>query len=116
MQFKLIMALVDDQKTEPCLKAAREAGATGATVVTSCRGEGLIPEKSFFGLKLFGQRDILLFIVEEHLSREILEAIARAGKFETEPGAGIACQIPIEDTVGLISQMQFISTEIKDQI
>ena len=33
MHFKLIIALVEDDKTENVLDAAREAGATGATVI-----------------------------------------------------------------------------------
>jgi len=78
MRFKLIMALVDDSETDAVLEAARRAGATGATIITSCRGEGLTPEKTFLGLSLTGQRDVLLFVVEEHVSRNILEEIGRA--------------------------------------
>lgn len=52
MNFKLILALVDQTKVDPILKAAREAGATGATVITSARGEGLVPKKTFLGLDL----------------------------------------------------------------
>jgi hypothetical protein len=55
-----------------------------------------VPQKTFFGLDLTSQRDILLLVVEEHLSRSILESIARAGRFDSEPGSGIAFQIPIE--------------------
>lgn len=116
MRFKLIMALVDDKFTEPILEAAREAGATGATVVTSARGEGLKREKTFLGLDLSGQRDLLLFLVAEQLARGILETIGRAGNFETEPGTGIAFQVAIEDAVGLASQHKAISEEIEDQI
>ena len=76
MRFKLIMALVDDNHTNTIVDAARDAGATGCTIITSARGEGLTPEKSFMGLDLSGQRDLLLFLVAEQKSREILEHIA----------------------------------------
>mgnify|MGYP001595913485 CR=1 FL=1 len=33
MHFKLIIAFVDDRKTKAVMEAAREAGATGITVV-----------------------------------------------------------------------------------
>ena len=95
MRFKLIMALVDDNHTNTIVDAARDAGATGCTIITSARGEGLTPEKSFMGLDLSGQRDLLLFLVAEQKSREILEHIALAGKFNEEHGAGIAFQINI---------------------
>lgn len=116
MKFKLIIALVSDAKTEPVIEAAREGGATGATVITSARGEGLKPSKTFLGLTLAGQVDVVLFLVEQHLSREILETIAKAGHFDDSSGTGIAFQIDIEDAVGLKSQLHAIESEIEDQI
>ena len=116
MRFKLIMALVDEDRTEEILKAAREAGATGCSVITSARGEGLKPEKTFLGLDLAGARDLLLFLVAEPLSRDILETIAAAGQFDEQPGTGIAFQVDIEDAVGLSSQMETLSHEIEEQI
>ena len=116
MKFKLIMALVDDQHTDLILDTAREAGCTGASVITSVRGEGLNPEKTFLGLNLAGQRDLVLFLVPEQLAREILEKICIAGRFNEEHGAGIAFQMAIEDAVGLKSQLDTLSHEIEDQI
>ncbi len=116
MRFKLIVALVDDSETEAVLEAGREAGATGATIVTSCRGEGLERGRTFFGLDLTGRRDMLLFVVEEHLSRSILERIASVGAFDEKSGTGIALQIDIEDAVGLRHQIETIRSEIEDQI
>ncbi len=74
------------------------------------------PQKTFFGLDLYSQRDMVLFVVEEHLSREIMEKIAEAGGFETEPGSGIAFQIAIEDAIGLKSQIELLSKKIEDHI
>ena len=115
MQFKLIVALVSEEETEVILKTAREAGATGSTVITSARGEGLTPTKTFLGLDLESQRDIILLLVEGHLSRRILERIAEVGHFDT-PGTGVAFQIDIEDAVGLRSQIEKISSEIEEKI
>lgn|SRR5690554_4701106 len=116
MQFKLIVTLVDDARLNDVLKAARDAGATGATVITSGRGEGLEPAKTFFGLDLSALRDMVLFVVEEHLSRGIMEKISEAAGFETEPGTGIAFQIAIEDAIGLQRQIEQLSKKIEDQI
>ena len=69
MKFKLIVALISDHETELVLKTARDAGATGSTVVTSARGEGLKPIKTFLGLDLESQRDVILLLVEGHLCR-----------------------------------------------
>ncbi|MBK8908249.1 MAG: P-II family nitrogen regulator [Rhodospirillales bacterium] len=116
MNLKLIMALVADEKTEAVLKAARDAGATGATVVTNVRGEGLKKERTFLGLELTGQRDALMFLVAEPKAREILETIAAAAQLDDEPGAGIAFQLAIEDAVGLRTQEPALIKEIEDRI
>ena len=99
MKFKLIIVLATDDKTETIVHAARASGATGCTVITSARGEGLRPAKTFLGLTLEELRDVVLLLVEAHLSRDILEAVCAAGKFDEEPGSGIAFQIDIEDAV-----------------
>ncbi len=116
MKLKLIVALVSNDKTDTVVDAARAGGATGATIITSVRGEGLKPQKTFFGLDLAAQRDVVLFLVVETRARDILERIRDAGRFEQEPGAGIAFQIPIEDAVGLTTQLPTILEEVEDEI
>ena len=114
MHFKLIVAFVDDRATEKVMEAAREAGATGITVIGSARGEGVQPAKTFLGLSLETQRDVLLMVVEEHLARHILERIETAGQFEKEPGRGIAIQLDVEDAVGISHQMKRLEEEVED--
>jgi len=116
MKMKMIMALVKDEITQTVINAARDAGATGATVITSAQGEGLKPEKTFFGLDLTAQRDIVLLLVAEPKAREILETIAKAGKFDEEPGSGVACQIALEDVVGLATQLPTLIHEVEDEL
>jgi nitrogen regulatory protein PII len=116
MHFKLIIALVEDKKTDAIMDAARTAGATGATVLNQVRGEGVKVPKTFFGLELETQRDMLMFLVEEHLSRHILEHIAAIGKFDDGPGAGIAFQIDVEDIVGVNLQISKLHEAVEDRI
>ncbi len=116
MKFKLVLAIVSDERTEIIIEQARKLGATGATVIKSAKGEGLNPSKTFFGLTLEGQVDVVLFVVEEHMSRTILEGIAEVGEFDTKRRAGVALQIDIEDAIGLNSQLEKIKEEIEEQI
>ena len=46
MHFKLVIALVRDEKTDEIMNAARSAGATGASVLSQVRGEGITAEKT----------------------------------------------------------------------
>lgn len=116
MHFKLLIALVEDETTEKVLEAARDAGATGSTVINNARGEGLNKKTTFFGLNLETQRDVCLFLVEEHLSRGILERIAKVGKFDATPGSGIAFQIDVEDAVGVAHQVEKLTTIVEEEI
>ena len=96
------------------MEAARNSGATGATVINHARGEGLERSKTFLGLTLETQRDVILLLVEEHMSRTILEEICSVGKFDEKPGTGIAFQIDVEDAVGISHQMRKLSEEVED--
>ena len=116
MHFKLIIAFVEDLKTDEVMDAAREAGATGATVINNARGEGLKQKTTFFGLSLETQRDVVMFLVEEHLSRHILEKIAEIGEFEERPGTGIAIQIDVEDAVGVAHQIEQLVDVVETEL
>ncbi len=116
MRFKLIIALVDDNKTGEVTEAAREAGATGITVIGSARGEGINPRKTFLGLTLDTQRDVLLLVVEEHLARPVLEKIGEVGEFDTESGTGIAVLLDVEDAVGVAHQVRELSEVVEVEL
>lgn len=116
MRMKLIVVLAPDDKTDTIINAAREGGATGATVITSVRGEGLKPEKTFLGLEVTAKRDVLMFLVVEERSQEILERIRDVGRFDEEPGAGVAFQIAIEDVVGLTTQLPIMLKEVEKEL
>ena len=116
MHFKLIIAFVEDSKTESIMDAAREAGATGCTVINNARGEGIKESRTFFGLTLASQRDVLLLLVEQHLSRHILEHIAEVGEFDETPGTGIALQIDVEDAVGILHQARELEEIVEERL
>ena len=71
---------------------------------------------SFFGLSLETQRDVVLFLVEEHLSRHILEKICDVGEFETSPGTGIAIQVDVEDAVGVSHQIEKLTGVVGEEL
>jgi len=116
MHFKLILAFVEDSETQNVIEAARQVGATGSTVINQARGEGVEKSRTFFGLTLETQRDVILLLVEEHLSRSILETIAKAGHFDERPGYGIAFQVDVEDAVGVDHQVRKLFETVQEEI
>jgi nitrogen regulatory protein PII len=116
MRFKLIIAFVNDDVMDAVLDASRNEGATGATVINNARGEGLEKSKTFFGLTLETQRNVLLLLVEEHLSRNVLEKISEVGHFDDTSGTGIAFQIDVEDAVGVSHQIKQLSDTVEEKL
>lgn len=116
MHFKLIVAFVQNDKTELVLEAARKYGATGATIISNARGEGITSAKTFLGLTLETQRDVAWLLVEEHLSRTILEAIASVAQFDSNPGSGIAMQIDVEDAIGVMHQVEKLTPIVEEKL
>ncbi|MFZ2288191.1 MAG: P-II family nitrogen regulator [Halopseudomonas yangmingensis] len=111
MQFKLIMVFVDDERTEEVLDAARDAGATGATIIGNAQGRGLKPHLTFFGLEFMASRNVLLFLVEARRSDEILQAILQAGKLDESLQTGIALELDVARAVGLSAHIEALTKE-----
>ena len=113
MRFKLILASVKPDISDVVVDAGKKAGATGATIIPA-RGTGIREAKTFFGLSLETQTDIIMFLIEEHLVQPILNAVGNAGQFN-KPGTGIAFVLPVDQAIGLESQMEKFKQEVRDQ-
>jgi len=111
MRFHVILALVDEGHQDDVIKAAKNAGATGVTILNA-RGEGIHKKTSFLGLEMESHKDALLFLVEEHISDEIMDAIYKAGHFH-EKGAGVAFCWTVNRAIGLESQIKKLEEEAR---
>lgn len=113
MRFKIILASVKADISDKIVDAGKKAGATGATIIPA-RGTGIHEAKTFFGLSLEAQTDIIMFLVEEHIVKDIMDGIGTAGEFH-KPGTGIAFVLPVEQVIGLESQIEKFKEEVRDQ-
>ena len=110
MKFKVILASVKTDITDKVVDAAKEAGATGATIIHA-RGTGIREAKTFFGLSLEAQTDIIMFLLEERLVKQVLETIGKVGQFG-KPGTGIAFVLAVDQVIGLESQIEKFKQEV----
>ena len=99
MGYKLVVSTVKPGVTDDIVTAAKLAGARGATIIPG-RGTGTVEAKTFFGLTLEEQTDMVLFILEDELVGPVVEAISEAGEFD-KPGTGIAFSLPVDQVTGL---------------
>jgi nitrogen regulatory protein PII len=112
MDFKLIMIFVDDNKTDQVLDASRAAGATGATIITSARGQGLKKLTGIFGLEILEPRDVVLILVEARRADAVMSAVLAAGQLDESLRTGIALQLDVERALGLSEHVEALSRQL----
>ena len=105
MRFDLIVAFVKPSITEKVVKTAKKSGATGDVIIQG-KGSG-IEQSTFLGLSIQDQTDIVLFVVEEHHTNRIIEAVTEECNLE-DPGNGIMIVINIAKVAGLSKQIKTI--------
>lgn len=111
MDFKLILIFVDDDKSDFVLDAARDAGATGATIINNAQGQGLKKQFGIFGLEVLSPRTVLLILVEARRSAAVLEAACAAGGLDESRNTGIAIELDVSRAVGLSEHIRALGLE-----
>jgi len=98
MKFVALVVIVPSEDEDTFKKVAKDTGAAGATVIQA-KGSGVEEKKSFFSLTFEGNHTVLLYILEENMSRSVLKAI----KVLIEEGKkdALAFTMPISSIVGL---------------
>jgi nitrogen regulatory protein P-II 1 len=102
MAYKSIIAMVKPNLSDIVVSSAKQAGATGATIIPAS-GTGAHEAKTFFGLSLDIRTDVIIFLVDDSIVEPVLSAIKKAGRF-SEPGTGIAFVFAVEQIAGFESQ------------
>ncbi len=102
MSHKCIIAMVKPNLTDEVVRSAKQAGATGATIVPAS-GTGAGEAKTFFGLSLDIRTELVVFLVNARIVDNIMTAIQEAGCFD-QPGTGIAMVLSVEQIAGMQSQ------------
>lgn len=97
--FDCIVTIVDKGRSDVIVKASKKAGAEGGTVLYG-RGTGVREMKSILGIAIEPEKEIIITLVPEAISRTVLAAIVDAGQLE-KPGAGIAFILPVKGVAGI---------------
>jgi nitrogen regulatory protein PII len=105
MRFDLIVGFVNPSITEKVVKTAKKAGATGDVIIQG-KGSGIEPA-NFLGLSIQDKTDIILFVVEEHHTKKIIDSVSEEFNLE-EPGNGIFIVLNIDKVAGLSRQIKKI--------
>ena len=99
MKYKAIVAALKPDVTDDVVEAAKACGISGATIVPG-RGTGMHEAKTFLGLTLETQTDVVLFLAEEELIRPVMAAIHQTGRLD-QHGTGVVFVLPVEQVAGI---------------
>lgn len=99
VEFDLIVTIVRMGFSEKIIEASRQAGAEGGTIIVG-RGTGVHEKKKLLGIPVEPEKEIILSVVPEDRSQQILEAIIKAGELD-KPGAGIAFVLELKQVAGI---------------
>ncbi len=97
--FNLIVTIVNRGWAERIVKASKKAGAEGGTIFFG-RGTGIHETKTLFGIPIEPEKEIVLTVIPEEKTEEVLSAIVEAGRLN-QPGTGIAFVIELKKVAGI---------------
>ena len=116
-EYSLIMTIVNKGYSDADMKAARNAGAKGGTIVNA-RGTGNIESEKFFGVVIVPEKEIVMIVTETRFRHDIMVAIYKEVGLTTA-GSGFSFAMPVDEIVGVSaltkSDGEKPETETKDE-
>ena len=96
--YELVIAVVNQKFTDEVIDAARDAGATGATIMHT-KGIGNEKAEQRLGTTLKHETDTLMFLTSHEFKKKIMEAVRDTAGLQTEGGA-VIYSLAVDDIVG----------------
>ena len=107
--YDLIITIIERGFADYVISAARDAGATGATIIY---GRGTADaDKQVMGISLQPEREVVLILVEKKDRRKIMQEIADQTSI-LEEGRSICFSLPVSDVYGV----KRVAEQKKEQI
>lgn len=108
-EYNMIVAIIQRGFADYVISAARDAGATGATIVYG-RGTADV-DSQVMGISLQPEREVVLILVKKSERKKIMQEIADKTSL-MEEGRGLCFSMPVTDVFGL----KRVAEQKKEQI
>ncbi len=100
LSHKLLVTIVKKGIASKVVKASKEAGAEGGTILFG-RGSGINEKKTFLGITIEPEKEVILTLVPKDKIDDILHAVEKAAKLD-KPGNGIGFVIDVKRVTGIV--------------
>ena len=111
IEHELIVCIVNEGMSETVMDVAKEAGATGGTVIRA-RGTANKEAEAFFKITIDPQKEIVMILAPIAIKEPIMHALYNKAGLKT-PGQGITFSLPVDNVAGL--NKQIVDLEKKDE-
>jgi nitrogen regulatory protein PII len=95
----LIIAVINQGYCDEFMTAAREAGATGGTVINA-RGLAHEGPVKFFGVSVQDEKEVIIILTKRDKKLSIMQAVSQAYGINTK-AEGIVFSLPVDQVMGL---------------
>ena len=97
--YHLIVCVTNEGYSDTVMDAAREAGASGGTIIRA-RGTAKEQAEKFFGVSLATEKEMLFIVATKDQRDPIMKNIVKKAGFESE-AKSIAFSLPVDRIAGL---------------
>lgn len=97
--FKLLIIIVKKDLSRKVIKACKEAGAEGGTVIHG-RGTGTHDKGSILGVTVEPEKDIILCLAPDQILDDVISHVTVAASLD-KPGTGIAFVVNAKNICGI---------------
>ena len=95
----LIVCIVNQGYSDELMNTAREAGASGGTVINA-RGQAHEGAVKFFGITVQDEKELILILSSREKKVSIMRAVSETHGLNSN-AAGIVFSLPVDDVMGL---------------
>lgn len=98
-KYELLMAVINQGYTRLLMDAARDAGASGGTILHA-KGTGMERAEAFLGVSFVAEKEIVLIVVPKQNKNRIMKAIMDEAGAGSRAGA-IVFSLPVTSVMGM---------------
>lgn len=112
-KYNLIIAAVNANHVDEAMDVARDAGASGGTIIRA-RATDNVKAEQFAGISLMVEQELLLILAKRESSSAIMEALSENVGLKT-PAGGVIFALPVDRTAGIAAEEQDDESEQKHE-
>ena len=98
-KYELLVVIANQGYTEMIMDAAREANASGGTVIHA-KGTGAEKAEKFLGVSIAAEKEMIFMVTRKESKNAIMKAIMEKAGIESK-ARSIVFSLPVTETAGM---------------